>query len=146
MVWSKLFGNGNDSDSSGNIVETFLGAFISSNMEIDELAKVYSEELDKIILKEMDNNLSYVGGNFHMDYINEKTFGLSFELFFQDENKEWVKKAATSKPQPKNYLTYDAFAELRESKKISFEIDPPKVIENSKSDKVEPKVRKMPIR
>ena len=142
MIWSRLFGN--DNSDAENVIESFLSVVIKRDMEIDELAKLYSAKLDEIIRKEIGNNLSYVGGTFNLSYLDEKSFELSFELFFQDAEKDWVKKESTSTPQPISYLTDNAVKELRTEKVISFEVDPPKIQEPSKTEKVQPKVRKMP--
>lgn len=142
MIWSRLFGN--DNSDAENVIESFLSVVIKRDMEIDELAKLYSAKLDEIIRKEIGNNLSYVGGTFNLSYLDEKSFELSFELFFQDAEKDWVKKESKSTPQPISYLTDNAVKELRTEKVISFEVDQPKIQEPSKTEKVQPKVRKMP--
>lgn len=142
MIWSRLFGK-DDSDNA-SAIDNFLSVVIKRDMEIDELAKLYSPKLDDIIRKEMSNGLDYVGGNFNLAYLDEKTFELSFELFFQDAEKNWVKKESKSKPQPIIYLTETALKELRMEKLISFEIDPPKIQEPPKPEKIKPKIRKMP--
>ena len=118
MIWSKLFGKNNPDASEA--VESFLSVIIKQDMEIDELAKLYSSKLDDIIRKEMAKNLAYVGGTFSIAYLNEKFFELSFELFFQDAEKDWVKKDSKSKPQPIDYLTEAALEELRKEKVITF--------------------------
>ncbi len=141
MIWSRLFGK--DNESINNAVESFLSVIINPDMGIEELAKLYSSKLDEIILKEMSTNLSYVGGTFNIAYLSEKSFELSFELFFQDADKEWVKKESKSKPQPMNYLTEEASKELLNEKTISFEVEPPKVKKTIEKESVK-KVRKMP--
>ena len=142
MIWSRLFGK-NDPDTE-NVMDSFLSVVIKRDMEIDELAKLYSAKLDEIIRKEISNNLFYVGGTFNISYLDEKAFELSFELFFQDAEKAWGKKESKSTPQPISYLTENAVKELRAEKVISFEVDPPKIQEPLKTKKVQPKVRKMP--
>ena len=143
MPFKSLFGifDKNPTD----VVDTFLSVVIGTNMELDELAKVYSTKLDGIIRDEQAKGLKYVGGTFKISYANGKFFNLSFELYFQDANDEWVKKASKSKPQNIEYLTDKALAELRAQKEILYEIDepePPKVEPQSESDK--PQVRKIP--
>ena len=95
-------------------------------MGLEELAQVYSEPLDNLILKEMKNGLKYVGGSFDVKYLKDTVFETSYELYFQNEKNEWIKKEAKSKPQPIEYLKVEAAKELKEKKKVSFEIDPPK--------------------
>jgi len=126
-------------------VEGFLNLVLKPNMKIDELAKLYSDKIDNIILAEQSNKLKYVGGTLNINYLNAGAFDMSYELFFQDENKEWVKKEAKSKPQKIEYLAKEAQAELAKEKKISFEIDPPKDKKPTKNEAgtQEQKVRKI---
>lgn len=143
MPFKSLFGAFGATTS--NVVDTFLSVVINTNMELDELAKIYSAKLDGIIRDEQAKALKYVGGNFKISYADEKFFNLSFELYFQDENDEWVKKAAKSKPQKVEYLTGKAFAELRAQKEIVYEIDEPEPPEvEPKPESQPPTVRKIP--
>ena len=124
-----------------DVIDTFLSVVIGTDMELDELAKIYSAKLDGIIRDEQSKGLKYVGGTFKISYVDEKTFNLAFELYFQDENDEWIKKASKSKPQKSEYLNEKAFAELRAQKEIVYEIDEP---EPPKVESKEPVVRKIP--
>lgn len=142
--FSKIFGA--YGALAGEAVEGFLNLVLQPNMTLDDLAKVYSGKLDDIILKEATNKLKYVGGTFNINYLNSNSFDMSYELFFQDVNKEWVKKDAKSQPQKLAYLTKEAQAELAKEKKISFEIDPPKEksVKQAETTEQPPKLRKMP--
>lgn len=143
MPFKSLFGAfGAKTD---DVVNTFLSVIIGTNLELDELAKIYSEKLDGIIRDEQAKGLNYVGGTFKISYADEKFFNLSFELYFQDEKDEWVKKAAKSKPQKIDYLNAKAVDELRAQKEIVYEIDepePPKV--TPQPEATPPPVRKIP--
>lgn len=121
MQFKKLFGVFNI--TTANVVDTFLSVIISKDMELDELADVYSKKLDGIIRDQQTKGLSYVGGTFKISYYSENFFYLSFELYFQDKKGEWVKKSAKSKPQNTKYLNEKALFELRGKKKIVYEID-----------------------
>lgn len=121
MQFKKLFGVFNI--TTANVVDTFLSVIISKDMELDELADVYSKKLDGIIRGQQTKGLSYGGGTFKISYYSEKYFYLSFELYFQDKKGEWVKKSAKSKPQNTEYLNEKALSELRGKKKIVYEID-----------------------
>ena len=143
MPFKSLFGA--FGANTTNVIDTFLSVVIEPNMALDEIAKIYSAKLDGIIRNEQAKGLKYVGGTFKISYADEKYFNLSFELYFQDENDEWVKKDSKSKPQKVEYLNDDALAELRAQKEIIYEIDepePPKV--DPKSETVKPQVRKIP--
>ncbi len=131
--------------SASNVVDTFLSVVIKPNMELDELAEVYSKKLDSTIRDEQSKKLKYVGGSFKISYANEKYFNLSFELYFQNENDEWVKKDAKSNPQKTEYLSEKALAELRAKKEIVYEIDEPEKTKfDLQSPPQEPEVRKIP--
>ena len=130
--------------TTSNVVDTFLSVIISPNMELDELAKIYSEKLDGIIRGEQAKGLKYVGGTFKISYAEENFFNLSFDLYFQDKNDDWVKKDAKSKPQKAEYLNDKAFAELRAQKEIVYEIDEPELIAPAQVTDTAPTVRKIP--
>lgn len=131
--------------TAAEVIDTFLNVIIKPNMELDEIAKVYSEKLDGTIFDEQAKGNKYVGGTFKILYANERYFNLSFELYFQDKNDEWVKKDSKSKPQKTEYLSEKALSELRSKKEITYEIDepePPKTAPQSTAK--EPEVRKIP--
>lgn len=107
------------------VVEGFLGLVLKSNMSISDLSEVYSEKIDDIIREELRKGLKYVGGVFAICYVNQAAFEMSYELYFQNAKKEWIKKEAKSSEQKMEYLTQEAKEELEKEKKISFEIDPP---------------------
>ena len=121
MQFKKLFGVFNI--TTANVVDTFLSVIISKDMELDELVAVYSKKLDGIIIDQKRKGLSYVGGTFKISYYSENFFYLSFDLYFQDENNELVKKSSKSKPQSTEYLNDKALSELRCNKEIIYEID-----------------------
>lgn len=119
-------------NGASKVVETAVSGITSvfdvilkPNMDLVELAKIYNTRLDEIILTEEKNGSSYAGGSFHIIYINEAAFETSYELYFQDKSKEWLKKEAKSKPQKISFLKETARNELRQAKKVSFEIDAP---------------------
>ena len=109
--------------TTSNVVETFLRGILSTDMELDELAAAYSKKLDGIIRDQQTKGLCYVGGTFKISYYSENFFYLSFDLYFQDENNELVKKSSKSKPQSTEYLNDKALSELRGNKEIIYEID-----------------------
>ena len=121
MQFKKLFGVFNI--TTANVVDTFLSVIISKDMELDELVAVYSKKLDGIIIDQKRKGLSYVGGTFKISYYSENFFYLSFDIYFQDENDELVKKSSKSKPQSTEYLNDKALSELRGKKEIIYEID-----------------------
>ena len=109
-----------------NGIASIFDVILKPNMELEEIAKVYGKRLDELIIAEEKNSLTYVGGSFHISYVNEAAFETSYELYFQNKAKEWVKKEAKSKPQKMSFLKEIARSELQNTKKVSFEIDAPK--------------------
>ena len=124
-----LFGTGTPAGAAAenilNGISSVFDVILNPNMSIDELAGVYSAKLDEMIVAEEAKKLKYVGGSFDVECINAVQFQASYELYFQDEKKEWVKKNAKSKPQNLSLLKPMAAAELRQKKKVSFDIEPP---------------------
>lgn len=108
-------------DIFGSFKERFL------EMTLPELADMYSEEIDKIILeKEAQFNYKYVGGEFRITYMDDDYFRTSMSLYFQDASKQWIKTSSKSKLQSMKYLKQEAVARLRAEKTVAFEIEPPK--------------------
>lgn len=96
-----------------------------TRMDLDELAKFYSNLTDKLILKkEAEENLKYVGGTFSIVYVTQETFSLKLELYFQDAEQEWVAMKSTS-AKPVKYLKERALKELFEKKKVSYDVEKP---------------------
>ena len=96
-------------------------------MELAELADVYSEDVDKLILRmEAQQGYKYVGGEFKIHYKDENTFTQSIVLYFKDKDNQWKEATAKSKPQDmRKYLKPSAIERLRTEGTISFEVDPP---------------------
>ena len=111
-----------------NIADDISGFFeelIRPEMELEELAGIYSEPLDLIIEEETRRGNNYVGGEFKISCLSNDSFDLSFELYFQNQDKQWIKREGRSKPQSMAYFTQKASAEVKEKESISVEIDPP---------------------
>ncbi|WP_303818057.1 hypothetical protein [Selenomonas ruminantium] len=113
-------------ESAVSSVFSIVDGIFKSNMELTEIANIYSKRLDELILSEEKKELKYVGGTFNIIYLNDVAFETNFELYFQDKAKSWVKKEAKSKPQKMSFLKDTAKIELQKLKKVSFEIDHPK--------------------
>lgn len=93
----------------------------------------YSDKLDQMILAEKVRSESeYVGGQFNVVLLNEKSFKLAIEMYFRDKNQKWLKQSVESEPLQTKYLNKKDFAELSRNKKISYEIDAPKIENETK--------------
>ena len=113
------------SDEIGKFFNSIIDDVMEPNMELDVLAKNCSEKLDKIILKQKAKGSSYIGGSFKISYKDEKSFILSFEMYFKNKEKKFFKQESKSEPQTHKYLTEKAFEELKKKKEIEYEIDEP---------------------
>lgn len=109
------------------VIEEFLGLVLKPNMDISDISEVYSDKLDDIIRIGISKELKYVGGVFNICCVDDVSFVMSCEMYFQNKSKEWIKKEAKSKPQAMSYLNKEAQKELKKAKKISFEINSPKL-------------------
>lgn len=98
---------------------------LSSQMDITELASLFSDDLDKQILKAKAENLEYVGGIFSIFLENDEEFSLKYSLYFRDINKKLLTKEAASDKMSLEYLSESAIKDLKNSKKIEMEISEP---------------------
>lgn len=95
--------------------------------ELEEVAQLYSQRLDELILKEEEQkNYRYVGGDFIILYDEENKFKLKIVLYFNDADGNWIETTATSRPKKLQYLTDTAIAELQTKKQVTFDIEGPK--------------------
>ena len=110
------------------IIET-LRNLLMKKYELDEIKKLYSEEVDKHIIDQLKLfSNKFVGGNFKITYIDEGHYEVSYDLYFKEENndEECLKKTYKSKLLDlQKYLKPEAITELREKKTIVYEITPP---------------------
>lgn len=96
-------------------------------VSVDTLAQRYSNKTNDIIRKtESEKNCKYVGGQFVFQCVDGATFTMSTELYFKDAAKKWVQMKMQSDPVDMRELTEESAKELREKKKIAFEVEAPK--------------------
>jgi len=107
------------------IIRAFRGKV--SQMDLKELADLYSKRIDKLILqKEKEEDLKYIGGEMKISYLDEDYFNMFVALYFRDWDKQWKEVSTKSQPQSAKYLKLTAREELRERKTVTFTIEPPK--------------------
>lgn len=95
-------------------------------MKIDDFPEMFSEKIIGVILQEEKNNKStYIGGDFHINYIDESRYSCSYELYFKDNAENPYKIAAESKPISNAKLFPESIKELAAEKTITFEIPEP---------------------
>ena len=112
-------------DDLKNIWNTMIDVF--TKMDLDEMVHLYSQKIDTEILKTIkETGWAYRGGQLTVTYVTNQTFSLKIALYYQDKNGEWMQVQAVTSRDMK-YLKDVAVKELFEKKKISYDIDAPKV-------------------
>ncbi|WP_315275716.1 hypothetical protein [Selenomonas sputigena] len=112
-------------DDLKNIWNTMIDVF--AKMDLDEMVHLYSKKIDTEILKTIkETGWAYRGGQLTVTYVTNQTFSLKIALYYQDKNGEWMQVQAVTSRDMK-YLKDVAVKELFEKKKISYDIDAPKV-------------------
>lgn len=107
-----------------------------TKMTLDELADVYTKNIDSYILQqEKENNLRYAGGEFSIIYATEKSFSLQIELYFQNKDNEWEKMESAKDNIDMKYLKPEAVQELAQKKKVVFDVEHPSVDITTDADK-----------
>ncbi len=95
-------------------------------MTLDDLQRVYTKTIDKVIFHEEDkSNSRYVGGEFNLDYVSERAYTCGYKLFFRDEQKKIFALEAKSKELSISKLHSSVREQLKTDKNIKFEIPEP---------------------
>lgn len=114
--------NSGDKVTENNELER-KGVFIK---KIEEIPETFEEKINEIILKEEFYKIaSFVGGEFIIEYIDDKSYSLCYHLYFQD--KKDAPYDVTSQKQKNNIsrLSDEAQKELKDQKTIKFDISEP---------------------
>jgi len=99
---------------------------LNSSMGLDEFSKIYTKPLDEVILSEEEKTGNkFVGGEFKIFHIDDRNFGLSYSLYFQNDKEEWQKMTAKSEPMDNYYLSDEALQELSEKMTIVYDVEQP---------------------
>lgn len=108
------------------VIDKIINIAFKSN--IKELAEIYSKDIDNIILKsEREKSFKYVGGEFIVTYVTERIFSIKIALYYKNKEDKWVEESYVTSRDMK-LLKDEAVIELKESKKIIYEIEYPKVV------------------
>ena len=95
-------------------------------MTLEDLNRVYTKTVDKVILTEEDKGTGkYVGGEFNLDYVSEKSYTVGYKLFFQNEQKKIFELEAKSRELDISKLSQKVRDQLKTEKNIKFEIPEP---------------------
>ena len=97
-------------------------------MTIDDIVKIYSDKINETALnEELTGATIFVGGEFSIDYVDERSYTCSYVLYFKDKIGETYSVKAGSNPLDIQRLKPEASKELTEQKNIKFGI--PKLTE-----------------
>ena len=108
-----------------NMINDLIEEF-RPTMSLEDLQRVYTKTVDKVILTEEDkSNTKYVGGEFNLDYVSEKSYTVGYKLFFQNEQKKIFELEAKSRELDISKLSQKVRDQLKAEKNIKFEIPEP---------------------
>lgn len=95
--------------------------------KLEEIPSLYyADKLNEIILtQELQKAAIFLNGDFSIDYVDEKSYTCSYELYFQERNDDTYKIAAKSKPLDIMRLSEEARSDLTANKSIKFEVPSP---------------------
>ena len=108
-----------------NMINELIEEF-RPTMTLEDLQRVYTKTVDEVIFKEEDkSNSRYVGGEFNLDYVGEKSYTVGYRLFFQNEQKKFFELEAKSRELSISKLSEKVREQLKAEKNIKFEIPEP---------------------
>ena len=91
-------------------------------MDASTAISIGKKVLLEMIQEEESSHTKYVGGEFSLNYIDEKNYNCAYRLFFQGEDKKLYEVSAKSKPLSSYYLSMNVRGELKTEHTIKFEI------------------------
>lgn len=122
MGFFERFSNkGNDEKNFGT-TET-KSIFVKS---IDEITEIFADKINDIILKEEFYKAAiFLGGEFFVEYIDEKTYTHYCKFYFQKRDDSTYNLETKKQRVDIGRLAYEARRELETKKVIKFEIPEP---------------------
>ena len=108
-----------------NMINELIEEF-RPTMTLEDLQRVYTKTVDEVILREEDkSNSRYVGGEFNLDCVNERSYTVGYRLFFRNEQKKIFELEARSRELDISRLSLVVREQLKADKNIKFEIPEP---------------------
>lgn len=108
-----------------NMINELIEEF-RPTMTLEDLQRVYTKTVDEVILREEDkSNSKYVGGEFNLDCVSEKSYTVGYRLFFRNEQKKIFELEARSRELDISKLSLIVREQLKADKNIKFEIPEP---------------------
>lgn len=94
-------------------------------MQIKDFPEVFAPQVVKAIVEGEQKGRKYVGGYFHVNYIDTESHSCSYEIYFEDDEGKVFKIGGTSDSLSNAELVPEAKKELADEKVITFEIPEP---------------------
>ncbi|MBS9783561.1 MAG: hypothetical protein KGV46_03305 [Pasteurella sp.] len=113
-----------------NVAKAILPKLIAINQtSIEGFVISHSDAVDKYILSvQQKEHLKYIAGHAVLKVISNSEMQMMFDLYFQDNQQNWVnKKTTASNFIMSDYLTDTALKELMLVKEMKFDIQSPEV-------------------
>lgn len=108
-----------------NAAQDTIRSTVAGKMTIDEWANIVIEGVDHVKERAVnDGNLCFIGGKlkFSTSVIRLDMVSISFQLYFQDELKQW-QKAEASSDIPASKFSLEALDELNAKGEITFDVE-----------------------
>lgn len=118
-------------DDPIQVIDMIKDMFSNEPKSLNDIARLYSKASDEIIIKTLEKEkFKYGGGKFHIKNLeNNKEIEVSIELYFQDDNDNWIKKENKDLISADEF-TEEALEELKKKKEITYNIEEPSLEEN----------------
>ncbi|WP_288200890.1 hypothetical protein [uncultured Megasphaera sp.] len=111
-------------DRFSRFIEELTAPFFEKSL--DQIARACEEKIDQIIIKEeLEQGYTYAGGEFAISGYDKGHFYLTLDLFFKDQEDQWIAVKAQSTPRERGVLRPDAAAELEQKGRVIYAIDEP---------------------
>lgn len=110
------------SNDSKNELER-AGVFIK---KLDEIPEIFAEKINEIILKEEFYKIaSFAGGEFIIEYIDDKSYSLCYHLYFQDQKDATYEVNSKKQQNNMSRLSDEAQKDLKRQKTVKYDIPEP---------------------
>lgn len=116
-------------DELKSVAKCALGDTIQGIMggrrTLDEWCEIAAPSVDAALSKTLaEDNLKYAGGYLSFSFSDsmKKSVSISYELYFLDEEKQWIKQAATGSARASTF-TQDALAEITNQGTVKFDVE-----------------------
>lgn len=112
-------------DALMNTARDTLESAITGRRSIEEWAEIAIKGVDKVKNKVVEQNgWKYIGGklNFQLSETISDKVVISYELYYQDSDKNWQRVSAESDMYASNF-TLEALEDIKTNGKVSYEVE-----------------------